>query len=132
MKNKSLLFLFLLIPLLTNAGVSREFLNALARVESSNNPKAYNPGENAIGIYQIRKAYFIDAQRIDKSLIKYNHQDCFNPEIAERVVNAYLSRYCKSNSFEDMARCHNSGPNWKNKKDLTNKYWKKIQKELAK
>lgn len=103
-----------------------EFLIILGRVESSNNPKAYNKSENAIGIYQIRLLYFKDAQQFDKNLIKYSHSDCFSPEISKKVVIAYLSKYCKKNDFESWARCHNSGPNWKNKKHLTNKYWKKF------
>jgi hypothetical protein len=27
-----------------------------------------------------------------------------------------------------MARCHNSGPDWKRKHHLTNSYWRKFQK----
>lgn len=104
------------------------FLKVLGKVESSNNPRAFNKSENAIGIYQIRKLYFIDAQRINPELKKYKHEDCFNVEISKLVVKAYLSRYCKENNMESWARCHNSGPNWKNKFNLTNKYWARFEK----
>ena len=105
-----------------------QFLMILGRVESSNDPKAYNKKENAIGIYQIRLLYFKDAQKFNKNLIKYSHSDCYSPEISKMVVAAYVGRYVNSDSFEDFARCHNSGPNWKNKKHLTNKYWARFKK----
>jgi len=39
------------------------FLSAIAKVESNNNPKAFNSKELAVGKYQIRPKYFIDAKR---------------------------------------------------------------------
>ncbi len=109
------------------------FLGILARVESSNNPKAYNKSENAIGIYQIRLNYFIDATKYDKNLAKYEHSDCFNPEISKLVVKAYFGKYSKTNDFEEWARLHNGGPNWKNKtgksKENLNRYWENFQKK---
>lgn len=108
------------------------FFKALGQVESGQNPKAYNKIENAIGVYQIRKLYFTDAQNFAPELRKYKHKDCFDEKISKKIVLAYLSKYCKNGSFEDFARCHNSGPNWKNKKHLTEKYWHKIKKEIDK
>lgn len=105
-----------------------QFLIVLGHVESSNNPKAYNKSENAIGIYQIRLLYFKDAQQFNPELKKYSHSDCFSPEISKMVVKVYVAHYVKSDAFEDFARCHNSGPQWKNKKHLTNKYWARFKK----
>lgn len=139
-KNCSRIFVVLLIFSLKIDCFGRELTNfnqftkILGVLESSNNPEAYNKGENAIGIYQIRLLYFKDAQRFDLGLRKYSHSDCYSPEISKRVVKAYVANYVKSNSFEDFARCHNSGPNWKNKKHLTNKYvarFKQIEKKLS-
>jgi hypothetical protein len=115
-----------------NSAPDKAFFDALGVVESLNNSKAYNKAENAVGIFQIRKLYFIDAQKFDKSLAKYTHFDCYDAKISERVVSAYLGRYCKNGTPEDFARCHNSGPNWKNKKHLTEKYWQKIKSKLGK
>lgn len=104
------------------------FLNALAKVESSGNPHAVNKKETALGVYQIRPAYFKD------SGIKAKHSDVFKPEIAKKVVLAYFKKYeptaLKNLDFETLARCHNGGPSWANRKSKTDDYWKKIQKNL--
>lgn len=116
--------------------VNTTFLKALAQVESSNNPRAYNVSERAIGIYQIRKLYFIDALKFNPQLKKYKHKDCYRPAVARLVVTSYLTKYAPSGKYEDMARCHNGGLNWKKatgqKKKNLDKYWLKIKKELSK
>lgn len=110
------------------------FFSILSRLESSGNAKAYNKHENAIGIVQIRPDYFKDARDFDKNLLKYTHNDCFDPEISKLVVKAYLSRYCKNNySFEHWAKIHNGGGQYylnKNKKYQENldKYWNKFSR----
>lgn len=130
--NLGLVFSLFFVFISKSVEISDNFFKALGQVESGQNPKAYNKDENAIGIYQIRKLYFIDAQNFTPELKKYRHEDCFNEKISRKIVLAYLSKYCKNGSFEDFARCHNSGSNWKNKKHLTQKYWNKIKKELDK
>lgn len=102
-----------------------KFWPILTQLESSNNPKAVGDGGKAIGIAQIHEIYFLDAQKYDKNLRKYKYSDCFNPEISKLVVISYLSKYCKSNSFEEWARIHNGGPLGNNKQS-TIKYWKKF------
>lgn len=114
------------------------FLSALAKVESNNNPKSYNLKENAIGIYQIRELYFIDAQRFNPALKKYNHKDCFDPEVSRLVVTAYLSHYesmsVSVNDWGSLAKCHNGGLNWRKKtgqaKINLDKYWLKVKNHL--
>jgi len=112
--------------------INKAFFDALGLIESSNNPKAIGDNGKSIGIYQIRASYFKDAQEFNPKLRKYSHKDCFNPEIAREVVKAYMRRYCKNGSNEDMARCHNSGPGWKKKFHLTNKYIRKFRAALNK
>lgn len=124
-------FALLLAAGMAKAEIPDSFFNALAAVESSGNPKAYNKKEKAIGIYQIRPAYFADAQKANPELRKYRHDDCYRPEVAKKAVKAYMSRYCKGGTLEDMARAHNAGWNWKNKKQLTNNYWQKVKKNLT-
>jgi hypothetical protein len=113
-----------------------QFLITLGQLESSNNPKAYNKSENAIGIYQIRYKYFIDAQKNDINLRKYKHSDCFDVNISKKVVYAYLIKYSKSNNFEEWCYLHNGGTGWKKKtgqakKNLEN-YFKKFNSILTK
>ena len=116
------------VVLCVNAANMDSFLNALAKVESSNNPKAINKKETALGIYQIRPAYYKDSNIIGK------HTDVYNPVIAKKVVLAYFNRYepkaVLNNDFETLARLHNAGPNHRKNKSSTNNYWSKIKKNL--
>ena len=116
------------VVLCVNAANMDSFLNALAKVESSNNPKAINKKENALGVYQIRPAYFQDSK------VKGNHEQVFDPVFARRVCEAYFKKYEKkafdNGDFETLARCHNGGCGWRKNKSATNGYWQKIKKNL--
>ena len=104
------------------------FFAALAKVESSGNSKAVNKKETALGIYQIRPAYFKDAN------VKGNHEQVFDPVFARRVCEAYFKKYEKkafdNGDFETLARCHNGGCGWRKNPSATNGYWQKIKKNL--
>lgn len=98
------------------AEVSAPFLDRLAQVESGRDDTAYNHAENAHGRYQIRAPYLQDANEVLGT--DYSLADCHQPEIAERVVRAYLMRY--GSAYEQrtglkatpeiLARIHNGGP----------------------
>jgi len=122
------IFLSFFFVLSIHAANMDDFLNALAKVESSNNPKAINKKENALGIYQIRPAYFKDAN------VKGNHSQVFDPVFARQVCEAYFKKYEKkaldNGDFETLARCHNGGCGWRKNKSATDKYWQKIKKNL--
>ena len=109
------------------ADLSRLF-HAIAKVESSGNPKAVNRKENALGLYQIRPAYFRDAK------IGGKHSDVLDPKKAQEVVMAYFRKYepeaVQKGNLEALARLHNAGPNWRKKKSATNEYWNKVKKSL--
>lgn len=136
MNKKFISFFVLFSCFISNNGYSKDFWAALAQVESSNNVKAFNKKEIAVGIYQIRPAYFKDATEYDKNLRKYTHFDCYDPEISKKVVIAYFSRYEKkalnNNDYETLARAHNGGCGWRKNPKLTDDYWQKIKKELGK
>ena len=122
------IFLSFFFVLSIHAANMDNFLNALAKVESSNNPKAINKKENALGIYQIRPAYFQDSK------VKGNHSQVFDPVFARQVCEAYFKKYEKkaldNGDFETLARCHNGGCGWRKNKSATDSYWKKIKKNL--
>lgn len=126
-----LIFSFFLV---TFNGISRDlkdfdrFYSIISKLESNNNPKAIGDNGLAIGIAQIHKNYFIDAQKYDKNLINNSYLDCFRVDISKKIVYAYLLKYSKTNDFEEWCRLHNSGPDWKNKRELTNKYYQKFLK----
>lgn len=104
------------------------FLKILSKIESNNNPRAIGDNGRAIGIYQIHKNYFLDAQEVNKELKKYKYENCFDKEVSKKVVYSYIMRYEPKGDLEAWARLHNSGPNWRNKKELTNKYWERFKK----
>lgn len=110
-------------PALTDA-----LLDAIRFVESTDDPNVKD-GDNgkAIGMYQIWKAYWIDACEYDPSLKAGKYEDCRTDEkYARRVVIAYLSRYGKGKSAKDLARIHNGGPRG-HRKDATLEYWSKVE-----
>jgi len=125
-------YLIISFFLLNLQGFSRDlvnfnsFLTILSKLESSDNDGAIGDNGKSISRYQIQKACYLDAKEYDKS-IDFNYESLTNKLNAARVVKAYISRYSKTNNFEEWARLWNSGPNWRNKKELTNKYWLKFQ-----
>jgi hypothetical protein len=118
----------LLFAISASAANLDPFFAALGKVESSGNSKAINKKENALGIYQIRPAYFQDSK------VKGNHSQVFDPVFARQVCEAYFKRYepkaVLNNDFETLARLHNNGPSWAKSTSKTNQYWNKIQKNL--
>lgn len=125
---KIIIFLLFYSAALASDPRMDRFFAALAKVESSGNPNAYNPKENAIGIYQIRRAYYLDSR------VPGGHAICYNPATARKVCEAYFRRYAPkafaNADFETLARLHNSGPGYAQKKHLTNDYWRKVKKAL--
>jgi hypothetical protein len=118
----------LLFAISASAANLDPFFAALGKVESSGNAKAVNKKENALGIYQIRPAYFQDSK------VKGNHSQVFDPIFARRVCEAYFKRYAPEayakGDFESLARLHNSGPSFAKRKSATDGYWQKIKKNL--
>jgi soluble lytic murein transglycosylase-like protein len=111
-----------------NYGTKEDLFRAMAAVESSNNPKAVNAKEAALGLYQIRPMYFLD------SGIKGSHTQVYEPTVARKVCEKYFMRYepkaFANNDIETLARLHNAGPNWRKNKSSTDKYWNKIKNNL--
>lgn len=96
--------------------IDQTFLDALAAVETNGNDAAINFAEDAHGRYQIRAGYLADGNAALGT--RYTLAEMHDPQKAERVVRAYLSRYGRA--FErrtgheataaDLARIHNGGP----------------------
>lgn len=110
-------------PLLDN------LIDAIGIVESNNNDRAIGDGGKAIGRYQIHKAYWVDGCQYLK--VDWPYSQAVDATKARLVVKAYLVRYGKGKSIEQLARIHNGGPNgWK--KESTIKYWLKVKQEIEK
>ncbi len=123
----------------------RDFLNALRRAETNAEPNsgigAVGDGVDSIGPYQIQRAYFTDAKRVDPSLRFYS--TCSTSIVySEQVIDAYLSHYGKDKwtrvlsgegSLADckwLARLHNGGPRG-NTKSKTLTHWASVQSYLV-
>lgn len=100
------------------------FLDAIAEVETENNPHAIGDKGRAIGLYQIHRAYWQDGTRILG--VDWDYAYAFDPKKSRKVVKAYLLHYGKGKSFVDMARIHNGGPKGYKKKS-TLSYARKVE-----
>jgi len=102
-------------------------LDAIAQVESRNNPTSVGDSGKAAGMYQIHRSYWVDATRILG--VTWDYREAQDPEKARRVVRAYLSYYGKGKTLLDMARIHNGGPKGDQKK-ATLAYARRIERVL--
>ena len=118
-------------------------LPALAKVESSDNPRALGDlkkgtsGKSvhhyaAWGMFQLHEIYVKDVNLFSGT--SFRHADAFNPEKAKQIVRLYLIHYGKAYerktgkpaSLEVLARIHNGGPRGYEKK-ATARYWEKVK-----
>jgi hypothetical protein len=86
----------------------KSVLKAMAFVESSGNPFAYNDKEGAVGLYQIRQIRIDDYQRITG--IHYNLSEMFEVAKAEKVINFYCNLYGVYRIDEFIKAWNGSGP----------------------
>jgi soluble lytic murein transglycosylase-like protein len=89
-------------------GALDALLDAIAKVESNDNPVAVGDGGRAAGKYQIHRSYWADGTRILG--VNWKYEDATDPYKARQVVRAYLSHYGRGKSLTDLARIHNGGP----------------------
>lgn len=106
----------------------RDFLDAVAWVESRGKDDAVGDGGKAIGRYQIWRVYWADAVQHCPDLGGH-YEDCKDAVYAERVVVAYLLRYAAESipieDYEVLARVHNGGPRGMSL-DRTQGYWLRV------
>jgi hypothetical protein len=113
-----------------------DLIHAIHMVEASGrmNPPDGDQGQ-AIGPFQIHRAYWQDAVVYDKSL-GGTYQDCRNYQYARKIVDAYFRRYgmnyIEQRDWKALARIHNGGgPNGATNPN-TLVYWEKVKKHLYK
>ena len=108
-----------------------DILNAIIQVESRGNPNAYAPGEDAVGILQIRKCMVDDVNRILKkrgAFLRYTYNDRWDEDKSIEMFDIFCTYYGLTTA-EEMARCWNGGPRGINN-PYTLKYWNKVELEL--
>jgi len=108
----------------------RRLFNAIRFVETGGeeDPSAANGLAGEIGPYQITEQYYIDAIEEHPEL-GGTFEDCRNQYYAEWVMMAYWSRYSKGDSFEELSKLHNGGPNGPAMMTCEN-YWQRVQEAL--
>lgn len=110
----------------------REILNAIRKQETrgEKNPNAA-VGDNgdSIGAYQIQKPYWIDAVEKNPHLKERGYEAVKDPEYAEQVIIAYMTRYAPNWKPETILRIHNGGPKG-HKSKSTVKYWREARQYL--
>jgi hypothetical protein len=106
-------------------------LDAIIRVESSDNDSAYHKGEDAVGCLQIRQCMVDDVNRIlnrKKSTIRYTYDDRWSRDKSIEMFDVYRLHYGLVTA-EEISRCWNGGPRGSNK-PTTVYYWNKVKSEL--
>ncbi|MDD5459706.1 MAG: transglycosylase SLT domain-containing protein [Phycisphaerae bacterium] len=81
-----------------------KMLDAIAIVESGNNPNAVNDNGKAIGVYQIWPIYVDDANRIAKKRYTYADRKC--PVKSREMVRIVLKHYGKDIPFDKWPVIH--------------------------
>ena len=104
---------------------------AVSVVESGGNPKAYNKGEDAAGIVQIRPCVVADCNRVQKK-VRFSLKDRWSKDKSKQMFKIYLGYWVPRSgkaTDEVAARIWNGGPSGY-KKQSTHKYWARVKGTL--
>ena len=96
----------------------RKLMEAIGFVETMNNNQAYNPREQAAGIFQIRPIRLEDYNRRTGS--RYTMRDLFNYEVSRKIF-IYYADQIGPNDYEQIAR------RWNGSGHKTTFYWNRIK-----
>ena len=103
-------------------------ISALIAVESSGNDLAIGDNGRAVGPLQIHRGVVLDVNRFTGS--NYRWESMTNRAQARAVCEAYLTHYGKGCTTEQLARKWNGGGPRGDKKQATEAYWLKVQRNL--
>ena len=87
-------------------------IQAIAKVESENNPKAIS--RDCVGLLQLRPIYVNQVNKI-LGRRKYTLNDRFNPTKSIEMFNIYQTYYNPKHNLNIAIRLHNRGNNYYNK-----------------
>ena len=133
--------LFLFFPLLINYATSSfevvmvkttliiqdSLIDAIIHVESRGDSMAYNAGEDAVGVLQIRPIMMREVNRLLKEN-KYTLDDRWSKSKSIEMFNV-IKEHTTNPTNERLARNWNGGWNGYKKKS-TLKYWNKVKTQL--
>lgn len=107
--------------------VSPQLLDAIRSVESSGDNEAVGDDGEAVGPYQIHRAYWQDGT--EHLGVDWPVTDRTDPVRSRSVVRAYFNRYGRGLDNRGLARLHNGGPKWRNKAS-TEEYADKVMSRM--
>ncbi len=128
MRNVLALILIVICAVESYADSLEELVEAMAWVESRNDPNQHNIKENAVGYLQIRPIMIDEVNRLLKkegSSTRYTHEHAWNKECSIEIFENWV----RLNNYKDpevIARNWNGGYRGIYKKS-TEKYWKKVK-----
>jgi hypothetical protein len=99
----------------------KQLMYAIGFVETMNDTMAYNPREEATGIFQIRPIRLQDYNNRTGS--KYKMKDLFDYEVSERIF-LYFADQIGPYDMEQIAR------RWNGSGHMTTFYWNRIKEFL--
>ena len=95
-----------------------KLIEAIVRVESQGDSRAFNMIEQAVGPFQIRPIKLKDYNQ--RTNADYQMKDCFDYDFSRQV----FLFYARGKSYEQAAR------NWNGSGEQTTEYWNKIKAAL--
>lgn len=108
-----------------------KIINAIAQVESNNNPKAVGGG-GSVGLLQITPVLVKDCNKILQKQNKskrYSLADRYNAEKSKEMFIIIQEYYNPQHNVERAIRLWNGGPRYSVKS--TQRYYNKVRKHLA-
>jgi hypothetical protein len=129
MKKYILLLLFIFSVVFIEAHELSLVINAIAKVESNNNPNAVNG--RYVGLLQISPICVEECNTIlKKKGIKHSFKlkDRYCPKKSKEMFLLIQKHYNPENNIEKAIRIWNGGPNYSVLK--TNRYYAKVKKHL--
>ena len=133
---KKLLLMMLFACISINVSYSQSFnwtkvINAIAIVESNNNPRAVGGG-GSVGLLQITPVLVKDVNHIltkQKSSKRYTLNDRLNPEKSKEMFVIIQEHYNPSHNIEKAIRLWNGGPKYSVRG--TQRYYNKVMKHYS-
>ena len=134
---KLFLIVMLMLPISVSAQQGNDsydwtkVIDAIVKVESKGNPKAYNPNGNCAGILQIVPILVKECNQIlkeKKSTKRYTVSDRYDVQKSKEMFVLLQEHFNQEHSVEKAIKCWNCGfytKNWKNK---SIGYYRKVMK----
>ena len=134
---KLFLIVMLMLPISVSAQQGNDsydwtkVIDAIVKVESKGNPKAYNPNGNCAGILQIVPILVKECNQIlkeKKSTKRYTVLDRYDVQKSKEMFVLLQEHFNPEHSVEKAIKCWNCGfytKNWKNK---SIGYYRKVMK----